>query len=437
MIEFVSLFLGLLVGPRPVELAVDDSVAAVELSLDGRQVARLDGPPWSTTVDLGPELLPHRLEAQALDAGGRRLERVSKLINTSSSNYAVSIALDLATGAGRRTGRIVWRAVLDRQPTVLDARFDGQPLAIDSSGRFVLPTHAPGKRHAIEVVLGFKDGRSARADLTFGGGFGERVTSSLTAVPITFRNSGAGAAMPISAEDVEGWFEQGGEPLSIFGTATEPGRLFVLRDESVVSELGWLERRSAGLGLERAEPAEYLTYRVTAISPRPVAKHQQTFKLVDLGPVDQEGGLLPLLLSSRPLVRSGSGREKLLRRQKLWESLAVAGLNAAATNRPRAVLLLLGVAPEDESLLAAAQTARYLSSVRVPLFVWTPLPETLERLDLGDSARYASGLAGLDQTIRRIAVELASQTIVWAEGEYLPTEVTLGAAAPPDVALVR
>ncbi len=65
MIEFVSLFLGLLIGPRPVELAVDNTVAAIELSLDGRQVARLDGPPWSTTVDLGPELLPHRLEAHA------------------------------------------------------------------------------------------------------------------------------------------------------------------------------------------------------------------------------------------------------------------------------------------------------------------------------------------------------------------------------------
>ena len=49
MIELITLFLGLLTGPHPVELAVGDAVATVELSLDGRQVARLEGPPWWTS----------------------------------------------------------------------------------------------------------------------------------------------------------------------------------------------------------------------------------------------------------------------------------------------------------------------------------------------------------------------------------------------------
>ncbi len=439
MIELVSLFLGLLTGPQPVEVAAGDAVAAVELWLDGRQVARLEGPPRSTAIDLGPELSPHRLEARAFDAGGRPLERAQRLINISSSNYAVAIALDPSRGAERRTGRIVWQAVLDRRPTAVDARFDGQPLAIDAAGRFTLSAHDSRTRHAIEATLGFEDGRSVHADLIFGGGFGDRVTSSLTAVPIRSRAPGAAAGKVWSAEEVEGWLERDGEPLAVFAAGAEPGRLLLLRDEGVVRELGWLERRLVGYGPERAERAEHLTYLVTAISPRPLAAHEGTFKLVELGRVDRRRGLRPILLSSEPLVARGKGREKLRKRdrQKLWGSLAVAGLNAAASNRPRAVLLLLGVAPEDESRLSVSQAVRYLSRVRVPLYVWSPLPETLESLDLGDHARVASGLAGLDQTIRRIAVELASQTIVWVEGEYLPAEVSLAAGAPPEVELVR
>lgn len=436
MIEFITLFLGLLIGPRPVELAVGDEVAAVELELDGRQVARLEGPPWSTVIDLGPNLVPHRLEAQAFDAFGRPLERARKLLNVSRSNYAAAIALDPAEGAVQRTGRIFWQAVLDRQPTRVAAWFDQQPLAIDAEGRFALPAHDSAERHAIEVILDFKDDRSVHADLIFGGGFGEQVTSSLTAVPITPAGT---KGQPWSTQEVEGWLERDGEPLPVFAAGAEPGQLLLLRAEGVVRELGWLERRLAGVGPERAEPSELLTYSVTAISPRPLAAHRGTFKLVELGPVDPWQGLRPLLLSSKPLVSSGRGREKLRRRgeQKLWESLAVAGLNAAASGRPRAVLLLLDAAPGDEDRLAAARAMRYLESVRVPLYVWTPLPETLERLELGDSVRAASGLAGLDEIVRRVAAELASQTVVWVEGEHLPAEISLSAAVPAGVELVR
>ncbi len=434
MIEFITLFLGLLTGPHPVELAAGDAVAAVELSLDGRQIARLEGSPWSTNVDLGPELVPHRLEAQAFSAAGRPLERARLLINYSSSSYAAAIALDPARGAPARTGRIVWQAVLDRRPTAHDARFDRQPLVVDTAGRFTLPPHDPGERHAIEVTLTFKDGRSVHADLTFGGGFSERVTSSLTAVPIT-----SPAGRPWSADETQGWLERDGEPLVVFAASAEPGTLLLLRDEDVVRELGWLHRRLAGRRLERAEPEERLTYSIIAVSPRPVAAHEGTFKLVELGMVDRLFGLRPLLISDAPLVARGEGKEKLRKRggQKLWGSLAVAGLNAAASGGPRAALLLLGVETEDESLLTASQAVSYLTSVHVPLYVWTPLAETLERLELGETVRTASGLAGLDGTIRRIAIELASQTVVWVEGEHLPAEVSLAEGAPPEVELVR
>ena len=441
MIELITLLLGLLIGPQPVELSASEEVAAVELWLDGKQVARLEGPRWATTVDLGPELTPHRLEARAFDAAGRPLERVRRLINVSSSNYAAAIALDPGRSGSQRTGRIVWQAVLDRQPAARKAQFDGQPLAIDAKGRFTLPAHDPRTRHAIEVTLEFKDGRSVHADLIFGGGFGDQVHSSLTAVPITSSRARAAGKTsevePWSAEDVEGWLERDGQPLAVFSTGTERGKLLLLRDEGVTDELGWLKRRMRGHGPERAEPSEQLNYSLTAISSQPVEGHPGTFKLVELGLVDPWRGLRPVLLSDRPLVARGTGKVKLHRRQKLWESLAVAGLNASASGGPRAVLLLLGVDPDDESLLTVSQAERYLSSVRVPLYVWTPLPNTLKRFGFGDTVRAASGVVGLEDTIRQIAVELATQTVVWVEGEHLPGEISLAATAPAEVELVR
>lgn len=58
MIEFVTLFLALTWGMRPVEVAVGAEVAAVELPLDGELVGRLEGEPWSLELDSGKTWRP-------------------------------------------------------------------------------------------------------------------------------------------------------------------------------------------------------------------------------------------------------------------------------------------------------------------------------------------------------------------------------------------
>ncbi|RMH21920.1 MAG: hypothetical protein D6696_04585 [Acidobacteria bacterium] len=426
MITFTTLFLGFIAGARPVELAVDAAVAAVELRLDGRQVAALDGPPWRAEVDFGDELLPHRLEALAFDQEGRLLERLERRINLARADYEAAIALD----DSRRGGRLRWAAVLDQQPASIDLRFDGRPLAIDAGGGFRLPPYDPAVRHALEAVLVFPDGHRLATELTFGGVFGERVTSALTAVPVT-----SPAGRPWPKEALAGCFLRDGRALPVFATSAGAGRLLVVRDERLGPVLKRLRRQLAGRSL--AGPAAIADYAVAAISPRPLQAHDRTFKLLELGAVDPFPGLGALLLSGQPLTGRDARRRRRQKEQKLWDALAVAGRDAAASDRPRAVLLMTGSDPRDHSTFSLEQAARYLASVHVPLFLWTPDDATLGRLPPLPRARPTSGARGLEALVDAIPHALASQTIVWLEGEHLPAEIAVSPTAPPGLELVR
>lgn len=76
MIEFVTLFLGgLVTDTRTVEFMAGDPVAIVEVLLGGELEERLEAPPWKLELDFGYELSPHLIEAVALDASERELER--------------------------------------------------------------------------------------------------------------------------------------------------------------------------------------------------------------------------------------------------------------------------------------------------------------------------------------------------------------------------
>ena len=75
MVTFVTLFLGLVIGSHPVQLAVSGPVDAVILELDGVAVATLRDEPWVAETDLGDQLQPHELVAIALDANGQELGR--------------------------------------------------------------------------------------------------------------------------------------------------------------------------------------------------------------------------------------------------------------------------------------------------------------------------------------------------------------------------
>lgn len=433
MVEFVTLLMGLVIGARPVEVAVSPEVAVVSMQLDGKEVGRLREPKWEMEIDFGPWIEPHRLEALAYDVEGAILGRAVQLVNYSTSNYGAVILLDNNGGASPRSGKVVWRAVLDRDPVEVTVRFDGAPVAVTSEGAFVLPRYPAGQVHHLEASLGFDDGSVARAEMTLGGVFGEEITSALTGVPVT-----SPLGEPWTKPQVQGWLLRDGVELPVFSIGEREGRLVILRDQDLVGHLPGVYRPRSGRGTYVPERWDLLNFDLTAISPLPLVAHEGTFRLSDLGKVNQRIGLAPVLVRKNELVRHDrKGDEKPSRNQAVWDALAVAGLKAATGNQPRAVVLMVGRQAGDDCLLTFEQSARYLESVRVPLFIWARDNRTLEALGIPKSERTFTDKYGLRELVRALSEELSSQTVIWLQGRHLPTEVELSTKAAPGVELVR
>lgn len=81
MVVILTLFAALVSGPQALVLSVEPPAAKVEVRLDNQVVGSLDGPPWSLTVDLGPELAPHLLTVEAWDADGAGVSSGRRWIN--------------------------------------------------------------------------------------------------------------------------------------------------------------------------------------------------------------------------------------------------------------------------------------------------------------------------------------------------------------------
>ena len=425
MIEITSLLLGFILGTHPVELVVDGPVARVEVLLDGAVAAQLGGPPWTTTVDFGDELLPHRLEALAYAASGHLLDRAARLVNVSRSDYGVTLALEPSGPAGRRAGRLRWTAVLGQDPAAVELLFDGRRVRVDGAGRFLLPQHDAASTHHLEAVAVFPDGGRARTALTFGGLFGERVTSALTALAMT--TDGITAGHTWTREDLADAFLRDGESVPTFAVGGGEAKVVLVRDEALAAPSRRLRKLLRRLGDAPAPSA--MGFRAVAISPRPVARHTATFQLVDLGAV----GRYPF-----PEPWLGEGffrRDRRRKRSALWDAVALAGRDAASSRGPRAVLLLVDDAPRDASRVDLAGALRYVERLRVPLFVWAPEASKLEVLGLDTGERIAVGPEGLSRLVERLGAELEAQTVVWLQGEHLPQEITLSDEAPKGLLL--
>jgi hypothetical protein len=132
--------------------------------------------------------------------------------------------------------------------------------------------------------------------------------------------------------------------------------------------------------------------------------------------------------------------------QRFTDAVGVAGLQAAAGGRPRAVVLVLGGGNQaaDASQYTVAEVRGYLTALRVPLHVWT-LERPAKPAKGGDSPAAAavaaqalpawpeavdvSSLSKLRGAVEALKQDLASQVIVWVEGSHLPESIELAPAA--------
>ena len=450
-IAFVTLFLGLTLGPQPIELTVGGPAVVVELLLDGKPAGRLQGPPWTGQIDFGPRLEPHELVARALDSQGQEIGRAQQWVNLPRSPAEVEVLLERGASAegGRVTAaRIKWQSLTGESPTGYAVEFDGQRLTADTTGRVQLPSYDPETSHVLSVELRFPKALIARKDLAFGGRGSAEISMELTGVPVRLRK---GKRLP-PADRLQGWFLANGQPLAVAAAEEGPAQLLVVRDSKAgepLAKLGRPRSRVARTEVERALADPQLARFQMSLGPEdeirlvwptatsyggtPAAGPGARADLFDITReyAARDGGLLWILSRTLPPAEAPS--------QRLADAVAVAGLRALDGHRRRAVLLVLAGEPADSSQSDPALVRHYLETIRVPLIVWSVV-EPGDKLPPGLAAwgevQDASSLNKLKKAFANLEDDLESQVLIWVDGRHLPQSITLSPAAAEVVELL-
>ncbi len=470
MIAFASLFLGLIVGPEPVELLAGAAVAAVEIRLDGKTAGELRGEPWSLVCDFGSELAPHELVAVAYDRDRREVGRARQWINLPRRPAEAAMVLD-----GGRQGRGVvaslsWQSVVAAEPSEIMVTFDGRPVAVRDPRRIVLPDHDPEKLHLLRAELDFSRNVSTVLEMILGGTYSDRLDVELTAVPVTLPR---GSKLP-QLEDLQGDLTRGGRSLSVVAAEEGPVEVVVVRDEKirrVLNRIGRTSertlRRHARVGL-KGTAAGSLRYRMSLPKDHQVRFLWPFAELRDDGPRDPRGSPRDPRGSPRdprgsPRDPRGSPRElrggrvdfdvlspsqtftsrdggfywllteystpaRVSQEQRLADAVAVAGLLAAGRNRRRAVVLITRAGTVDASIFDPEEVRGYLRRLRVPLFVWTPEEAAARLAERWGSVTDVSSLNKLEQAVKELKRRLEQQRIVWVYGVHPPGDIVLSRA---------
>ena len=253
----------------------------------------------------------------------------------------------------------------------------------------------------------------ARKDLIFGGESGETYTE-LTAVPVQLLR---GRDLP-PAPGLQGWFvKDDGTPLKVAAVEKGPAELYLVRvpdADSVKARLGVTLRRPAQLLLDKGD-------LLRIVSPRPKAYlgAESRTDLFDLSPHFQgRDGLRPYLVEGS-FQQEGS-------QLRYSDAVAVAGLHAMGGAHRRAVVLVRD-SSADASRFDPLAVRRYLSAIRVPLFVWS-LDDDVPRKEWGETELVYDSQY-LDRAFRKVRTILDRQRIVWVEGRHLPQSIRLSAKA--------
>jgi len=429
-ISFLTLFFGLISGPFPVQMVVSGPVSAIELTVDGGTPSRLVAPPWSTIVDFGPQLVPHRIVARTLDAGNHELARTEEWVNLPHPQAKTEIVLEGEKGGPPRAAKVVWTNVLGERLESVSLSFDGRRLRLDRSQRASLPRHDLKTLHVLTAKVRFRPNRVVRKDVAYGGEYGSEVSTELTAVPVRV---GSGVLPP--PQQLRGWFAAGGQELSVAAVEDGPGQLFVVRVPSSPDQTKKVGKKGllpADIQFDMRLDKED---RIRFVHPYPdrVEGKDQEAELFNLsGEFAYKDGGLPWLLRAEGLDRKADDGTPIDRREmRIAEAVAVAGLKAMEENRRRAVLLVLnGDELEDYSRYDADAVRRFLAALRVPLYVWTlgkPTPGTFAT-SWGPTVE-VDEVQNLYRAVDSLRQELRTQRIVLVDGRYLPRSVTLGPAA--------
>jgi hypothetical protein len=387
-IAFLTLYLGLVSGQQPMELTADPMVVALRMELDGRVVATLKGPPWSTSVDFGQALMPQELVAIGLDAGGAEVGRASQIINLPRPASQVEILLQHDAAGVPVGATVVWRHLAGQKPQRVRLTLDDKVLRLrDASAE--LPRLDFSLPHVLAAEVQFLN-ESARNEIVLGGTNPDSTGTQLTATAVVETGS-----VPPS---LDGCFALDGHPIR--AQAIETGEALVVLVPDV-------EMQSTRLtGVLDADTALRLMWPVANRVTIPNQASSTLFPYTT--DLNRDSRDMSKFLSYSHDFRRG--------KQQLADAVAVAGVTAMSGARRRAVVLAVGRTP-DQSVRDAQTVRHYLASIGVPLFVWSftrPTPElTTAWGDVLDVSTPAGAMLA-EESLRQT---LAAQRIVWLSAD--------------------
>ncbi len=444
MITFLTLYLGLIAGPRHFELAVPEATARLEVRLDGELRAEITQPPWAFDLDLGETPLPHELIAVAYDGEGKPLGHASQRLNVPHPPVEVAIAL-MSEGGRVQAARLVWEAAADEALTKVRMRLDGRKIPVEDPGHIPLPPLDPESFHHLSAEVTFRGRLRTQAAVVFGGSFLDQVDSELTAVVVERLGGDAGEALSSPAQ-AGGWFHRGGTPLAVFAVEEPPAEVILVRDQASAERL---RRFATGFSPQRRQPGaqgirEHMLerrvhrlgigltgddwLRVMATQPE---RRPETGKAV----FRASGDVLPVA-GGLGFGVAGLRVPADERPERLADAVAAAALEVSGGGRRRAVLLVVDPRTDDRSQLEPHQAQRYLSAMRVPLAVWTAGDAEAVRRVWG-AARGVGKQKLLAGAVAELTDRLDRQLVIWLEGHLLPPDVELTTEGRRHVAFPR
>lgn len=420
MIGFASLFLALALGTIDVRLVAAPEVDSARLLLDGRPVATLRDP-WSASIDLGP-LAPHELVAVALDADGKEIGRARQWVNRPRALAEATFVLEPVRageeGKGR-VARLAWRCVLADRPGSYSVTFDGAPIPAPDPTRVELPPYAPELAHLLRAEVDFGGDVTALAEAVFGGVRRAEALTALTAIPVAVEGR-----LP-APDRLEGALSHAGTPLKVGAVEEGPADILL-----VLAGNAWSRLRTVATN---ASPVQTSSRSGWPLMDRPLGKER---KVRFVWPVPRRrpgsGETVDLYPSSPPAGSDTAGilamaaarrREEYPGPQRIGETVASAGLLAAAHDRRRIVVLVFGSEAEETGSVAPPEVLEYLEALRVPLRVWS-----LDRRPPPLAARFGAVVDVsqpplLSRAVAQLREDLDRQRILWVEGSHPPHEV--------------
>ena len=334
-LTFATLYLGLILGVRPIEVVATGPVADVAFELDGREVARVFDRPYRQPLDFGVEYAPHELVARAHDAKGKEIALARQWINLPRPPAEVQIVLEKDKSGKAVAVGLAWASRMGPRPTGVVLTFDGRPLPVDIARHARLPEYDASLPHVVSAEVEFPGGLHGRADRVLGGGSADEAGSELTAVPVRGPNE-----RPPSVESLQGRFRKNGEALRVVAVERGPALVFLVRDPAENKE-AFRRFGPYDHNLARAETRLEIEDRIQLVWPLAKEIPDQSASNVLFDTAEIIHGVSTNFLFA--LLQSGSAAAGTGER-RFADAVAVAGVSAAANGSRRAVVLVLGEA---------------------------------------------------------------------------------------------